>query len=359
MTGEPQAYAERVRPGVGAVRVVIYGVGAMGSIMTRLLLEKGAHVVGAVGRSAAKVGRDLGLVAGLGFELGVSVQDDADTVLAQAGADVAVVAVSSYLETMYEHLRICLEHGTNVVTIEEESFFPWNTAPSLARRLDELAKRHGVTLMGSGAQDLYWMTLPCALMGAAHRVDSVSGRTTWNVDDYGPEVAQHVHLGATPEHFQTHVERNGWTSFVVRNTLDAVVADAGLIADDVQTSVRPVIAEADTPSSRLGGVIEAGRLLGVTDAATITTREGPVFTFEQTGCVYRRGQSDINEWIVRGEPEELRLRNDRVPTRLATCTQVVNRIPDVIEAPPGFVTAAELPRLRYRHFPLHCYLRRG
>jgi 4-hydroxy-tetrahydrodipicolinate reductase len=331
----------------------------MGSIMTRLLVEKGASLVGAVGRSPSKVGRDLGDVAGLGFELGVTVQDDADAVLARAGADVAVVAVSSYLETMYEHLRACLEHGANVVTIEEESFFPWSTAPSLARRLDELAKRHGVTMMGSGAQDLYWMTLPCALMGAAHRVDSVYGRTTWNVDDYGPEVAQHVHAGSTLEQFDAHVAREGWPSFVVRNTLDTLIADAGLTAAGVETSVSPVLASADTPSRSLGRVIAPGEMLGVTDTATIISAEGPSFTFEQTGCVYGPGQSDVNEWVVRGEPPELRLRNDDVPTRIATCTQVVNRIPDVINAPPGFTTVADLPRLRYRHFPLGSYVVRA
>jgi hypothetical protein len=339
------------------VRAVVYGVGTMGSIITRLLVDKGASLVGAIGRSPLKVGRDLGVVAGLGVELGVSVEDDPARVLARAQADVAVVAVSSYLETMYEHFRTCLEHGANVVTIEEESFFPWSTAPSLARRLDELAKRHGVTIMGSGAQDIYWMTLPCALMGAAHRVDSVHGRTTWNVDDYGPEVGEHVHAGSTREQFESHVATHGWPSFVVRNTLEALVADAGLTAADVRTSVRPVVAATDTRSTSLGRVIAPGSLLGVIDTATITSREGPSFTFEQTGCVYGPGQSDVNEWIVRGEPEELRLRNDRVPTRLATCTQAVNRIPDVINAPPGFLTVADLPRPRYRHFPLHSYLR--
>lgn len=331
----------------------------MGSIITRLLIEKGATVVGAVGRSAGKVGRDLGEVAGLNFELGVTVQDDAEAVMSRAAADVAVVAVSSYLETMYDHFRTCLEHGANVVTIEEESFFPWSTAPSLAQRLDVLAKRHGVTIMGSGAQDLYWMTLPSALMGAAHRVDSVHGRTTWNVDDYGPEVAQHVHVGSTLERFQDHVAREGWPSFVVRNTVDALVADAGLTPAEVETSVVAVLASADTPSRSLGRVIPAGCMLGVTDTATITTHEGPSFTFEQTGCVHGPGQSDLNEWVIRGEPAELRLRNDDVPTRLATCTQVINRIPDVINAPPGFATVADLPRLRYRHLALDSYLVRA
>jgi 4-hydroxy-tetrahydrodipicolinate reductase len=338
------------------MRAVVYGVGAMGSIITRLLVEKGATVVGAVGRSPSKVGRDLGEVVGLGFELGVKVDEDADAVMSRAAADVAVVAVSSYLETMFDHFRTCIEHGANVVTIEEESFFPWSTAPAMARRLDRLAKRHGVTIMGSGAQDLYWMTLPCALMGAAHRVDSVHGRTTWNVDDYGPEVAQHVQAGCTLQEFDSHVAREGWPSFVVRNTVDALVADAGLTAARVETSVEPVLASSETPSRSLGRKIVPGSLLGVTDTATITTHEGPSFTFEQTGCVYRTGQSDMNEWVVRGEPAELKLRNDNVPTRVATCTQVINRIPDVINAAPGFATVAELPRLRYRHFPLDSYV---
>jgi 4-hydroxy-tetrahydrodipicolinate reductase len=302
------------------------------------------------------VGHDLGEVAGLGYELGVAVNEDPEAVMSQAAADVAIVAVSSYLETMFDHFRMCIEHGANVVTIEEESFFPWCTAPALARRLDALAKRHGVTIMGSGAQDLYWMTLPCALMGAAQRVDSVHGRTTWNVDDYGPEVAQHVQAGSTLEEFESHVEREGWPSFVVRNTVDALVADAGLTAAQVQTSVQPVVASAATRSRTLRREIVPGRLLGVTDTATIITREGPSFTFEQTGCVYGPGQSDMNEWVVRGDPAELKLRNDDVPTRVATCTQVINRIPDVINAPPGFATVAQLPRLRYRHLPLDSYV---
>ena len=41
------------------VRAVVYGVGEMGSIVTRLLVERGAEIVGAIARSETKVGRDL------------------------------------------------------------------------------------------------------------------------------------------------------------------------------------------------------------------------------------------------------------------------------------------------------------
>jgi 2,4-diaminopentanoate dehydrogenase len=334
------------------VSVVVFGVGAMGSILTRLLLEKGATITGAIARSPAKIGRDLGDVARLDRPVGVIVRNDPARVLAEARADIAVVSVSSYLRSMAGHFRLCLEAGTNVVTIEEESFYPWLTAPELAAELDTVAKRHGVTIVGSGAQDAFWMTLPSVLMGAAQRVDSVFGRTCWNVDDYGPEVAEHQFAGRTVAEFNAHVAEHSWPSFVVRNTVDALVADAGLTPGRVEASARPVVAEADTPSRSLGRVIAAGRLLGIADTATITTIEGPRISFEMTGYVYGPNQADRNEWFVRGEPAELHLCNERVPTRLATCTQVVNRIPDVIGAPAGFLTVTQLPRLRYRHFPL-------
>jgi 4-hydroxy-tetrahydrodipicolinate reductase len=64
----------------------------------------------------------------------------------------------------------------------------------------------------------------------------------------------------------------------------------------------------------------------------------------------------MNEWLITGEPAELRLFNDRVPTPLTTCAQVVNRIPDVINAEPGFTTVDQLPKLRYRPHPLAHYV---
>ena len=332
------------------VRAIVYGVGAMGKVMARLLVDRGCEVVGAIARSPEKVGRDLGEVAGLGIETGVVVETDARRALA-AGADIALVSVASYLSVMVDHFRVCLEHGCNVVTIEEETVWPWTTAPELATELDRIARAHGVTLAASGAQDVFWMNLVSVLMGAAHRVDAVSGRCTWNADDYGPEVARHVHLGETPEAFAEHLATHGWPDFVARATLEALASDAGLTPAAAVSSVAPVVSGEDVWSRSLDTTISAGHLLGVVDSVTLETREGPAFTFEMEGRLYREGEVDTNQWVIHGEPE-LRLFNDRVPTRLVTCTSVVNRIPDVIAAPPGLVTLDRLPKPRYKHGPL-------
>jgi 4-hydroxy-tetrahydrodipicolinate reductase len=338
------------------IRGIVYGVGAMGKIMARLMLEKGVEIVGAVAKSPEKVGRDLGDVAGLDYETGVIIDDDPERVLSTQPADIAVVALASYLDTMFEHFELCLRHSVNVVTIEEESFYPWKTAPVLAAELDRIAKEHGVTITGSGQQDIYWMNIVSLLMGAAHRVDSVIGQTTWNADDYGPAVAAEVHVGETREEFDRFVADEGWPSFVVRNTLDALVADIGLTTEKAVLSVDPVVLETDRWCKSLGRTIPAGCVVGVVDRATVETREGPTFTFEMAGRIYAEGEVDTNQWVITGEPAELRLFNDCVPTPFTTCAQVVNRIPDVINAPPGFTTVDRLPKLRYRPFPLAHYV---
>ena len=328
-------------------RVIVYGVGAMGAIATHLLLEKGAKIVGAIGRSPSKVGRDLGDVTGLGRDLGVVVESDAGRVLSR-GADVAVVCVSSYLSAMHSHFATCLEQGVNVVTIEEETVFPWTTASEHAHRLDALAKANGVTLVASGAQDVFWLNLVATLLGASHKIDRVMGHCVWNVDDYGPEVANHLFVGHTKEAFERHVAASGWPEFVARQTLEALAARLGLTVASISSDVTPVTSEQWFDCRSLGTSIQPGSMIGTIDRTVLSTREGPQFEFTMEGRVYRDGETDSNHWQVKGEPD-LELRCDKTNYRFTTCSTLVNRIPDVIAAAPGLCSLDMLAPPSYRH----------
>ncbi len=328
-------------------RVIVYGVGAMGATVTRLLLDKGARIVGAIGRSPAKVGRDLGDVAGLDRQVGVTVESDARQVLAR-GADIAVVCVGSYLETMHDHFALCLEHGVNVVTIEEEAVYPWTTAPDLAQSLDALARVNGVTLAASGAQDIFWMNLITTLLGASHHVDKVIGQCCWNVDDYGPEVATHLNIGQPREAFDQYVSEHGWPEFVARQNLEALVSRLNLTVQDIRSDVTPVLANEPVICRALGIEVQIGSLIGTIDRTVVTTQEGPVFELSMEGRVYREGENDTNRWQVQGEPN-LDLINESVPYRFTTCSSLVNRIPDVIAAPPGLLSLDQMGTPSYKH----------
>ncbi len=340
------------------IKAVVYGVGSMNSVATRMMLEKGVDIVGALARSPEKVGRDLGEVAGLGFETGVTVEDDPDRVLSSREADIAVIAIASYMSDMYEHLRRCAEHGVNAVTIAEEALYPWNSSPMATAELDSLARRHGVTLTGTGHQDVYWVNLVSMVLGTSHRIETVTGRASWNVDDFGPEVVKDQRVDTSVDDFNRWLAEADRPPSFGRNTLGALVEDLGLSVAAQETTTRPEVAEQPVTSKSLGITVETGRVIGFTDIDTVRSNEGITLTFEMTGRLYREGETDINDWTVTGEPE-LRLLNPAVPTGVTTCTQLVNRIPDVINAPPGFITIEKLPPLRYRTYPLGMYLRDG
>ncbi len=337
------------------IRAVVYGVGAMNAIATRMMLEKGVDIVGALARSPEKVGKDLGTVAGLGFTTGVKVEDDPDHVLSTRSADIAVIAVSSYMTEQYEHLRRCAENGVNAVTLSEEALYPWSTSPALTAELDRIAKRTGVTLTGTGHQDSYWVNLVSMVMGTSHRIETVTGQASWNVDDYGPEVARDQRVGDTQAEFDAWLAGAERPPTFGRNVLDALLADTGLTARRVTTRSRPELSTEPLRSKSLDIEVPAGNVIGFTDIDEVETAQGPTLTFEMAGRLYREGEADINDWTITGEPE-LHLSNPRVPTQITTCTQLVNRIPDVINAEPGFVTVERLPKLRYRAFPLAQYL---
>lgn len=340
------------------IRAVIYGVGSMGALIAPMLLHKGVEIVGAIGRNPAKLGRDLAEVAHLEAATGIIVDDDAPQVLGTCGADIAVVSVGSLVGAMYDHFRVCLENGVNVITIEEESLYPWLTSSSLSAELDELAKRHGVTLTGSGIQDVYWVKLVSGVVGSMLQLERVEGRAQWNVDDFGPEVAREFRVGATREAFHEAVSGDGWYSPTVRNTLDALAAELGLTVERSHARVTPVLAAADARSKSLAQMIPAGRVSGVVEAVRIETREGPTLEFEMTGRVYDQPlDADTSEWLIRGEPAAVQLANAGYSTRLLTGSIIANRIPDVLNAEPGLVTIDQLPPARYRPLPLSDYVR--
>ncbi|MBS1843231.1 MAG: dihydrodipicolinate reductase [Actinobacteria bacterium] len=332
------------------VKAVVYGVGAMGALLTRLLVEKGVEIVGAVARSPAKVGRDLGAVAGMDRSLGVLVTDDAEALLRDREADIAIVAVDSYLETMAPHFRICLSRGVNVLTLEEETFYPWRRAPAIAAELDDLGRSTGATLAASGVQDVNWSLAVSALMATAHRIERVRGRSTWHGDEFGPAVGRYLHLGWDPAQATASLagQADGMTS---QTALEALAAFAGLTPTHHEVSTELMIAEAELRSGRLDLNIPEGTVRGLSEVVRLATVEGIELELEMAGFVHGAGETPVNDWAIEGEPA-LRVQSEDFPGRLLTCTTLVNRIPDILAAPAGLITVDRLPLPRYRPGPL-------
>ena len=91
-------------------------------------------------------------------------------------------------------------------------------------------------------------------------------------------------------------------------------------------------------------------------SAVVTTETEEGVTLKPVrGQGLRAPRNDRNDWTLYGEPDTQVVIN-RPATVELTCATIVNRIPDLINAAPGYVTTDLMPVNSYRVKPLEAYL---
>src|SRR5215210_4748276 len=105
----------------GPIRVVHFGLGPIGTgVVRQVAARKGFKIVGAVDIDPAKVGRDLGEIAGVGRPLKIAVSDDAGKTIKAAKPDVVVLCTRSSLRGVLGQIEAILKLRVPSVSTTEE-----------------------------------------------------------------------------------------------------------------------------------------------------------------------------------------------------------------------------------------------
>jgi len=341
-------------------RVVQWSTGNVGRLALRAIIEHPElELVGLLVHSGEKAGRDAGELAGVD-PVGITATTDTEEVL-RLGADCVSYMATGDLrpdEAVADMCRI-LESGTNVVSTSVVPLVYPPSAPARYREpLEAACAKGGTSCFTSGidpgfANDL----VPLMLSGFCKRIDAVRVMEILNYDTYDqPEVLfDTMGFGKALDH-DPLLLLPGVLGLAWGGAVHAIAAGLGVEVEELrETHERWAATETFTVPS---GTIEEGTMAGLRFEVQGIVGGEPRIVVEH---VTRMHDTAAPEWPKPGGSGSYRVLLDGDPTikvelefageggdhnaggLLMTAMRVLNSVPAVCNAPPGLLSALDLP----------------
>lgn len=329
------------------VRVILWGIGAMGKGMAEMLLDKkGVEIVGVVGRTY-RLGKSM--YEYLDVERGDRpdiIIGEYDEVIQEGAADIVLISTNSFVADSFDKIKYCLEKKINVISTAEEMAYPYAQEPELSKEMDRLAKENNVSVLGTGINPgLIMDLLVITLTGACIDVDSIKAERINNLSPFGPAVMHGQGVGIGVDEFNERVEKDELDGHVGFPESIGMIANAlgWKLSEEVELSREPIVSSVYRKSPH--AEVQAGDVAGCNmkgygkvDGELKIEMLHPQQVEPQLEGV------DTGDFIsIKGTPNIDMAINPEVPGGIGTIAMCVNMIPQVINATPGLKTMIDLP----------------
>jgi 4-hydroxy-tetrahydrodipicolinate reductase len=335
--------------------IVIGGAGEMGRQCIKAATEHGATVVAATGRSQ-HLGEDLGLLSGMSTPLGVrlSPATELPALLDSFKPDVAIMCSLDFRGTA-DDMRTIIKAGVNVLTLAEEAYYPRIDEPGLTAEIDALAKQYGVSVVGNGMQDVNWSNQAVVMSGNCRELTQIYGENWCILDHCGPQEFEGLGIGCkSAEEFAEYHRNNPRPRSPFSYSLYEIAEELGLeVIEEINDVVQPIFAS--EPYFGCGSNYHPGDVIGSILCTTLKTSADINIVGRFVYSFAVNGEGGVNIWRFTGDPSFEVVTNDPRPD-ISTTAGAVNRIPDCINARPGFLLVKDLAKPCYKAKPLHEYV---
>ena len=322
------------------IKVALMGLGAIGRGVARCALQKSElEIVAAVDLDPSRVGRKLSDVIDAPAP-DVIIGSDSTAEMRKAQGGVLLHATGSRLDQVEGELAQALTAGLSIVSTCEELSYPWLRHPEIAERLDKLAQKRKVALLGTGVNPGFVMDrLPATLGAVCGRVDRVKVLRVVDSRTRRVQLQRKTGAGMNEEEFDRGVDDGTIGHVGLMESAALAALGVGLEVDEVDESIDPV--EADEDMQGEGFTVPKGGIVGIKQVARAFHDGKEVANLDLTIALGAPNPRDEIE--LEGEPCIRLLIPGGTPGDRATAWTVVHAAPLVAGSEPGLISVLDLP----------------
>jgi len=332
------------------IRVALWGLGAMGSGIAKMIASKeGIVISGVCVRREHLAGQEV--YAYLGMDRGdrdpVFITNNIEDVVRRDLCDIVVLATDSFVEAQFDKIMFCLDRGVHVISTAEEMAWPWAQSEELADKIDAYAKERGVAVLGTGINPGFVLDyLILALSGTCEHVESISAARINDLAPFGKAVMVEQGVGISVEEFNRRIAEDSLAGHVgFPESMEMIAAGMGVKLADIEQTRDPIITNIDRKSAH--GEAKKGHLAGIRQQSYGRLADGKVFIHldhPQQICPEDEGVHTGDYITIRADGYDMNLSIvPETPGGIGTIAMVVNMIPHVIGAKPGLRSMLDLP----------------
>jgi len=224
-------------------KVVVCGLGSIGTEILKYILERSHAVVGVVDSAPDKVGRTVAELTGLplGTRVGASLRD-----VRLEQADVAVFSTKSRLSEIIEDVTYAASAGLDVVTTSEEMAYPAFAGKETALALDALAREKGVSVVGVGVNPGFVMDwVPAVVASAAKNPSSIHVVRSVDVSRRRRQLQAKAGVGLTRTKFEKDIHGGALGHIGLTESAQLIALSLGRELTGLKHGVFPVLGSED------------------------------------------------------------------------------------------------------------------
>ena len=225
------------------VKVVLCGIGTIGTDILRYLSQRSHTIVGVVDSDPTKVGRTVAELTGL--PLGVRVSPSLSD-LPVSEAEAAIFSTKSRIEDISDGLAFAASAGLDVITTSEEMAYPDYAGQETARNLDAIAKEKGVTIVGVGVNPGFVMDwVPAVIASASKSPSSIRVVRSVDVSRRRRQLQAKTGVGLTRSKFEADMRQGTLGHVGLIESAHLIALSLGSNLENLKHGVFPILGGED------------------------------------------------------------------------------------------------------------------